>query len=258
MNISTFIDFLAVYIPRATHGQGSESAFAPGGNIFYWVVIVGSILASWYVQHMLQRRFSEYSQMAMPVSGKEVAERMLKENNITDVSVISTPGKLTDHYNPVDKTVNLSEGVYNSYSVAAAAVAAHEVGHAVQHAQAYKWLGLRSKLVPVVQLSSKLVMWVIIFGIILMVMSDNRVVLGVGVGLLAMTTIFAFVTLPVEFNASSRALAWMSRSNIGGYIERDKAQNALFWAAMTYVVAALSSLAMLMHYAAIFLGGRRD
>ena len=203
----------------------------------YWLILLGSMLLSWLVSARMKSRFSEYSQISIPVTGRQVAEQMLKDNHITDVKVISTPGHLTDHYNPADKTVNLSESVYNSNSIAAAAVAAHEVGHAVQHAQAYHWLGLRSALVPIVQLSSNLV------GIVLMI--------GI-----AVTTAFAFITLPVEFDASARALKWLDRSHLMNYFDHGKAKSALFWAAMTYVVGALSSLAMLLYYVFIFLNAR--
>ncbi len=258
----TFISLLA-YVPYYPHGGGSAGGTGTPLDIFgshtaYWIIFFGAILASWLVSSTLKRRFREYSQIGMPLSGREVAERMLRDNKITDVQVISTPGQLTDHYNPANKTVNLSEGVYNGYSVAAAAVAAHEVGHAVQHATAYHWLTMRSKLVPVVQLSSNLVQWVLLLGLIMMAAGNNTTVLGVGVALLGITTLFAFITLPVEFDASRRALAWLGRSNTGSYMEQSKAKNALFWAAMTYVVGALSSLAMLLHYLAIFLGSRRS
>lgn len=178
----------------------------------YWLILLGSMLLSWLVSARMKSRFSEYSQIPIPVTGRQVAEQMLKDNHITDVKVISTPGHLTDHYNPADKTVNLSESVYNSNSIAAAAVAAHEVGHAVQHAQAYHWLGLRSALVPIVQLSSNLVGIVLMIGIVLLAMGGSPWVLGLGIGLFAVTTAFAFITLPVEFDASARALKWLDRS----------------------------------------------
>ena len=221
------IDFLSYT------AQAAETAPQHSYTI-YWMILLGSMLLSWLVSARMKSRFSEYSQIPIPVTGREVAEQMLKDNHITDVKVISTPGHLTDHYNPADKTVNLSESVYNSNSIAAAAVAAHEVGHAVQHAQAYHWLGLRSALVPIVQFSSNLV----------------------SIGLFAMTTIFAFITLPVEFDASSRALKWLDRSHLMNYFDHGKAKSALFWAAMTYVVGALSSLAMLLYYVFIFLSAR--
>ena len=204
----------------------------------YWLILLGSMLLSWLVSARMKSRFSEYSQIPIPVTGRQVAEQMLKDNHITDVKVISTPGHLTDHYNPADKTVN------------------HEVGHAVQHAQAYHWLGLRSALVPIVQLSSNLVGIVLMIGIVLLAMGGSPWVLGLGIGLFAVTTAFAFITLPVEFDASARALKWLDRSHLMNYFDHGKAKSALFWAAMTYVVGALSSLAMLLYYVFIFLNAR--
>ena len=212
----------------------------------YWLILLGSMLLSWLVSARMKSRFSEYSQISIPVTGRQVAEQMLKDNHITDVKVISTPGHLTDHYNPADKTVNLSESVYNSNSIAAAAVAA----------QAYHGLGLRSALVPIVQLSSNLVGIVLMIGIVLLAMGGSPWVLGLGIGLFAVTTAFAFITLPVEFDASARALKWLDRSHLMNYFDHGKAKSALFWAAMTYVVGALSSLAMLLYYVFIFLNAR--
>ncbi len=227
-------------------------------NVWWWVIIGGSMLASWLVSSMMKRRFSQYSQVAIPMTGKQVAEKMLRDNNIDDVKVTSTPGRLTDHYNPPDKTVTLSEGAYASNCLAAAAVAAHEVGHAVQHANAYHWLTFRSRLVPVVQISSNLVSIVLMIGIILMAAGGSSTVLLIGIVLFGMTTLFAFVTLPVEFDASRRALQWIDRSGLVNYATQSGAKSALFWAAMTYVVGALSSLAMLLYYVMIFLSGRRS
>lgn len=227
-------------------------------NPVAWIVFIGAAVASALVSSMLQKRFGEYSQIPLPLTGREVAERMLRENNIFDVKVISTPGKLTDHYNPANKTINLSDVVYNSNSVAAAAVAAHETGHAIQHATTYHWLTLRSQLVPMVQLSSSITQIVIIIGIALLAFSGNTIILGVGVALLGIIALFAFVTLPVEFDASRRALVWLNHSNIGSYMDQQKAKNALFWAAMTYVVSALASLAMFLRFLAIFLQARRN
>lgn len=241
---------------HAQNGNGIPSVFSH--NMGLWIIIIGSMIASWLVSSTLKRRFEEYSRIPMPMTGAEAAERMLRDNKITDVKVISTEGRLTDHYNPVDKTVNLSEGVYNSHSVAAVAVAAHEVGHAVQHANAYAWLTMRSKLVPVVQFSSGLVQFVLFIGVIMLVASKSTTMLGIGVALLGIIALFSLVTLPVEFDASRRALAWMGRSAVGNYLDQKKAKNALFWAAMTYVVAALSSVAMFLHYLALFMGGRRE
>ncbi len=227
-----------------------------GISTIYWVIIIGSMLLSWLVSSTLKRRFEEYSQMPIPMTGKEVAEQMLRDNHITDVKVTSVNGHLTDHYNPMDKTVNLSESVYNSNSIAAAAVAAHEVGHAVQHAKAYHWLAMRSKLVPIVQFSSGMVQWVLLAGIIMAAAGGSPWVLLTGIILFGMTTLFAFVTLPVEFDASHRALQWIDRTRLMNYMDHAKAKNALFWAAMTYVVAALSSLAMLLYYIMIFMNSR--
>ncbi len=232
------------------------SSYFTGYNMTYWIIIGGSMLLSWLVSSCMQSRFKEFSRIPIPITGREVAEQMLRANNIHDVKVISTPGHLTDHYNPTNKTVNLSESVYNSNSVAAAAVAAHECGHAVQHAQAYHWLGLRSALVPVVSLASNLVQWVLIIGVILLAAGGSPWVLGIGCILFGMTTLFAFVTLPVEFNASARALEWLDRSKLMNYMDHGKAKSALFWAAMTYVVGALSSLAMLLYYVFMFLNAR--
>lgn len=214
------------------------------------------MIISWLVSNRMESRFHQFSQEPIPMSGKEIAEKMLRDHHIHDVEVISTSGHLTDHYNPTNKTVNLSESVYNSKSIAAAAVAAHEVGHAVQHAQAYAWLSMRSALVPIVQFSSNLVGIVMLIGVILLAMGSTPWVLGVGIILFAFTTLFAFVTLPVEFNASARALQWLERSHVLTYFGHSKAKSALFWAAMTYVVGALSSLAMLLYYVLMFLGAR--
>jgi hypothetical protein len=206
---------------------------------------------------MLKSKFKKYSKILVDngMSGREVAERMLRDHGITDVKVVSVQGHLTDHYNPTDKTINLSQDVYNGRHISAAAVAAHEIGHAVQHAQAYAWLGFRSKLVPAVSFASKWVQWVLLAGILLI--QTFPALLLAGIVLFAMTTVFSFITLPVEIDASRRALAWLSNAGITSYQNHDKAQDALKWAAYTYVVAALSSLATLMYYIMIFLGSRR-
>jgi Zn-dependent membrane protease YugP len=179
---------------------------------------------------------------------------MLRDHGITDVRVESVKGQLTDHYNPVNKTINLSQEVYNGRNISAVAVAAHECGHAVQHAEAYAWLGFRSKLVPAVSFSSKYVQWILLGGVLLV--QTFPAVLLAGIVLFALTTIFSFITLPVEINASQRALAWLSNAGITSYQNHDKAQDALKWAAYTYVVAALGSLATLLYYIMIFMGGR--
>ena len=206
----------------------------------YWILFIGIAIISYIVQASLQSKFKKYSKMPLSngMTGKEVAEKMLHDNGIYDVRVTSTPGMLTDHYNPANKTVNLSEGVYGSNSVAAAAVAAHECGHAVQHARAYAPLKMRSALVPVVQFSSSIMTWVLLGGI-LMVNTFPQLLLA-GVCLFAMTTLFSFITLPVEINASHRALVWLSKAGITNSYNHQAAEDALRSAAYTYVVAALS------------------
>jgi uncharacterized protein len=212
---------------------------------------------SMIVSMILKSRFAAFSKipLASRLTGKEVAEKMLRENGIYDVKVTSVDGFLTDHYNPINKTINLSPEVYNNYSVAAAAIAAHETGHAVQHATAYAWLNLRSKLVPAVQFSSSIVNWILLIGIF-MASSGNPTLLLVGIALFAMTVIFSVVTLPVEFDASRRALAWLEHTNVTNSQEFPKAKNALTWAAMTYVVAALAAVVTLVQYIMIYMGSR--
>lgn len=215
------------------------------------------IVISMIVSGILKARFAAYSKipLAARLTGKEVAEKMLRENGIFDVKVVSVEGFLTDHYNPINKTINLSPEVYNGYSVASAAIAAHETGHAVQHADAYTWLNLRSKMVPAVQFSSSIVNWILLIGIV-MASSGNYTLLLIGIILFAMTVIFSLVTLPVEFDASRRALAWLGHTNVTNAQEYPKAKNALTWAAMTYLVAALAAVVTLLQYVMIFLGGR--
>lgn len=216
------------------------------------------MILSWIVSMTLKTKFKKYSQIPLDngMSGREVAEKMLRDNGIYDVKVQSVPGQLTDHYNPENKTINLSQSVYSSRSIASAAVAAHETGHAIQHATAYAWLGFRSKLVPPVSFASKYVQWVLLLGI-LMVNTFPALLLA-GIILFGLTTLFSFVTLPVEVNATQRALAWLSNAGITSYENHDKAQDALKWAAYTYVVAALGSLATLIYYIMIFTGARDD
>lgn len=218
-------------------------------------------LVSFIVQWRFKSKFKHYSEMPLlsGLSGKDVAERMLKDNGIYDVRVISVEGQLTDHYNPENKTVNLSPDVYHSRSIAAAAVAAHECGHAVQHAKAYSWLSFRSSMVPVVNVASTLTQWTLMIGIMLLFFTHNPLVLAVGVGALALVTLFSFITLPVEFDASQRALAWLNNNYtiMQTREEHEQAKDALWWAAMTYVVAALSALATLVYYAS-FLFNRRS
>ena len=221
----------------------------------YWILFIGIAVASYLVQSNLKRKFEVYSRQPCPYSGKEVAEMMLRAHGIYDVRVISTSGRLTDHYNPTDKTVNLSEDVYASYSVAAAAVAAHECGHAVQHACAYGPLKMRSALVPAVSFASSWMQWILLIGIFT-IQTFPQIMLG-GIILFAMTTLFSFITLPVEINASMRATRWLRQADLVSPSSYPMAVDALRSAAYTYVVAALSSLATLVYYVSIFLG-RRD
>ena len=223
---------------------------------FAWIIFILVALLSYAVQYNLRNKFERYSHelLASGLSGAEVAQKMLQENGIYDVTVTATLGSLTDHYNPANKTVNLSEGVYGSNSVAAAAVAAHECGHAVQHARAYAPLKMRSALVPVVQFSSSIMTWVLLGGI-LMVNTFPQLLLA-GICLFAMTTLFSFITLPVEINASHRALVWLSKAGITNSYNHQAAEDALRSAAYTYVVAALSSLATLVYYIMIYMGRR--
>lgn len=210
-------------------------------------------LFGWLTQSKLKSKFKKYEKLSLQngMSGKEIAEQMLYDNGITDVQVISTPGRLTDHYNPKDKTVNLSEAVYNQRNAAAAAVAAHEVGHAVQHATSYSWLQFRSSLVPMVSISSKLSMWIIMAGLFI---QSFPILLPIGIVLFAATVFFSFVTLPVEYDASNRALAWLHNKNMLTNEEQAGAKDALRWAARTYVVAAIGALATLLYYIMIYMG----
>lgn len=229
----------------------------------YYVILGAIALVSWLVSNRLQSKFEYYSKVHLRngMSGAEIAQKMLEDHGIRDVKVISTPGRLTDHYNPVDKTVNLSEAVYNQRNAAAAAVAAHECGHAVQHAQAYSWLTLRSKLVPAVNVSSNLSQWLILGGFLLG--AAAKVGFGywvalIGVILFAVTTAFAFITLPVEYDASNRALVWLKNKNIVSQQEYAGAEDSLKWAARTYVVAALGSLAQLLYWVYRLMGSNRE
>lgn len=221
------------------------------------IIFIGIAIISWLVQYNLKRKFDKYSKIGIAngMTGREIALKMLHDNGIYDVKVIHTPGQLTDHYNPINKTVNLSEEVYSSNSVMAAAVAAHECGHAVQHAKMYAPLKMRSALVPIVSFSSSIVQWVILGGIILI--NTFPAVLLIGIILFATTTLFSFITLPVEIDASKRALVWLSASGITNSYNHNNAEDALRSAAYTYVVAALGSLATLIYYIMIFLG-RKD
>ena len=218
----------------------------------YWIIFITVAVASWLVSQSLERKFKKFSQVPLSLTGKEIAERMLREHGIYDVQVTCTPGHLTDHYNPETHTVNLSEGVYNSASIAAAAVAAHECGHAVQHQMAYAPLQLRTALVPVVNFANRWMMWVILGG--MLIFETFPQLLWAGIGLYALTTLFAFVTLPVEINASERAVAWIRESGLADNETTEMASSALHSAAYTYVVAALGSLAYLLY---LILGSRR-
>lgn len=225
-----------------------------------WILLIGIGIISMIVQTRFKNKFKKYSEMPLTsgLSGAEIAQKMLHDNQIYDVNVVSVEGQLTDHYNPADKTVNLSPEVYHGRSVAAAAVASHECGHAVQHATAYSWLQFRSAMVPIVNVSSKIVSFTLMIGVILAIWQQNYFLLQIGVAALAVTTVFSFITLPVEFDASKRALAWLNRANVThSNPEHEGAQDALKWAAMTYVIAALSALVTLLYYASILLG-RRD
>ena len=222
-----------------------------------YMILAGVImLVSWLISRQLKNKFEEYSKLTLQngMSGKEIAEKMLADNGIRDVKVISVEGQLTDHYNPADKTVNLSEAVYNQRNAAAAAVAAHECGHAVQHAVGYEWLTMRSKLVPVVNIASTYMQWILLAGILMIRTFPGLLLIGILV--FAATTIFSIVTLPVEYDASNRALAWLENKRMLTQQEQAGAKDALKWAARTYVVAALGSIATLLYYVNIYMGRR--
>jgi Zn-dependent membrane protease YugP len=228
----------------------------------YLFFIIPMLILSMFVQWKFRNKFSRYAEMQLNsgFSGHEVAEKMLHDNGIYDVRVMNADGQLTDHYNPADKTVNLSTDVYYGRSVAAAAVAAHECGHAVQHAKSYHWLQFRTNMVPVVSISSNLLQWVLIIGILLIGFTGNPFVLGIGVAGLALITIFSVITLPVEFDASKRALIWLKNNQVVMHSkeENSQAKDALWWAAMTYVVAALGALANLLYYASMLFGRNKN
>ena len=224
--------------------------------MLYWIIFIGIALASWLVQANLKRKFEKFSEMPVGggMTGRDVAMKMLRDTGIYDGDVISTPGSLTDHYNPMNKTVNLSEDVYNSCSIAAAAVAAHECGHAVQHAHSYAPLKMRSSLVPVISFASNWMMWILLIGMFTLNVFPE--IMFIGIVLFALTTLFSFITLPVEIDASRRAVNWLSEAGITNYTNHGAAVSALRAAAYTYVVAALGSLATLLYYISIFLGRR--
>ena len=219
-----------------------------------WILMIAVMVLSMLVQNMLQRRFDKYAEVPLGMTGSEVASRMLAAHGIRDVKIVSIPGKLTDHYDPTTRTVNLSEGVYYGRSVAAAAVAAHECGHVVQHATGYAPLRMRSALVPVVSFSNSIVSWVLLAGVLLINIMPS--LLWIGIALFALTTLFSFITLPVEINASARAVRWLEGAGIVNYETQPMAKDALKWAAYTYVIAAIGSLATLLYY--ISLANRRN
>ena len=222
-----------------------------------YVIGILVMIISFYVQWRLKSKFEEYSQVGLSngMSGKEIAETMLRESGIYDVRVVSVEGRLTDHYNPQDKTVNLSPDVFYGRSVASAAIAAHECGHAVQHATAYSWLQFRSQMVPFLSISSRYMQWILLAGVLLI--NTTLIPLTIGVALFALTTLFSFITLPVEYDASNRALAWIKSNRIVNEREYVMSADALKWAARTYLVAAIGSLATLIYYASMLMG-RRD
>ena len=222
----------------------------------YWIVFIAIAIGSWAVSASLKRKFARYERETLGMTGRDVAEKMLRDHGITDVRVTCVAGELTDHYNPANKTVNLSEAIYHGANVAAAAVAAHECGHAVQHATAYAPLKLRSALVPVVSFASNWMTWILLLG--MLTIQTFPQLMMIGVGLFAMTTLFSFITLPVEVNASQRAVEWLREAGITDNHTSEMASDALHSAAYTYVVAALGSLATLMYYIMILMGGRRD
>jgi uncharacterized protein len=228
------------------------------GLMGYYVIAGIMFIVGLIVSNRLKSKFNEYSQVGLKngMSGREIAEKMLSDNGIYNVRVISTEGQLTDHYNPSDRTVNLSEDVYYGRSVSAAAVAAHECGHAVQHATAYSMLKFRSAIVPLVNISSQLSQWVILAGLGFMFGAANPTVLLIGIGLFSITTLFTIITLPVEYDASNRALRWLEQTGTTSGIEHEKAADALKWAARTYLVAAISSIATLLYYILLFMNSR--
>lgn len=232
------------------YGSGFAGGFSSSASILLMVVIG---IAGYIVQARLQHVFEKYSQVPFPgnLTGAEVAERMLRENNVHNVKITHVGGRLTDHFNPQDMTVNLSDSVYSSRSIAAAAVACHECGHAIQHAQGYAPLALRSALVPMVQFASTAATWVIIAGIALMAFSGNTLVCWIGIIMISMSAIFSIVTLPVEYNASARALEWLESSRTLQGVQLDYARTSLRWAARTYLVAALSAIATVLYYVSL-------
>ena len=220
-----------------------------------WLLLIGAMILSLIIQQMLKSRFNRYSKVGINLSGAEIARKMLADNGIHDVEVTCVPGTLTDHYNPSTKTVNLSKAVYGQRNIAAAAVAAHECGHVIQHAKGYAPLKMRSALVPIVSFASNTVQWVLLLGVLLIAITPA--LLWAGIALFALTTLFSFITLPVEINASRRAVAWLENAGITTYETKPMASEALMWAAGTYVIAAISSLGTLLYYISIAMS-RRD
>ncbi len=250
---------LIVLLQAGYYAEPAASRYsAASTGMFFLIIAIG--IVGYIVQARLQSVFKKYSKVQFPggLTGAEVAEKMLRDNNIHNVKVTHVGGHLTDHFNPQTMTVNLSDSVYSSSSVAAAAVAAHECGHAVQHARGYAPLALRSQLVPVVQFASSSAMWVILLGLVILTTTQNELLCWIGVGMIAMSALFSLITLPVEYNASARALEWLQTSRTMEGAQLAQAREALSWAARTYLVAALSAIASVLYYVLLILGGRRD
>ena len=250
---------LIVLLQAGYYAEPAASRYsAASTGMFFLIIAIG--IVGYIVQARLQSVFKKYSKVQFPggLTGAEVAEKMLRDNNIHNVKVTHVGGHLTDHFNPQTMTVNLSDSVYSSSSVAAAAVAAHECGHAVQHARGYAPLALRSQLVPVVQFASSSAMWVILLGVVILAPPQNALLCWIGVGMIAMSALFSLITLPVEYNASARALEWLQTSRTMEGAQLAQAREALSWAARTYLVAALSAIASVLYYVLLILGGRRD
>ena len=250
---------LIVLLQAGYYAEPAASRYsAASTGMFFLIIAIG--IVGYSVQARLQSVFIKYSKVQFPggLTGAEVAEKMLRDNNIHNVKVTHVGGHLTDHFNPQTMTVNLSDSVYSSSSVAAAAVAAHECGHAVQHARGYAPLALRSQLVPVVQFASSSAMWVILLGLVILATTQNELLCWIGVGMIAMSALFSLITLPVEYNASARALEWLQTSRTMEGAQLAQAREALSWAARTYLVAALSAIASVLYYVLLILGGRRD
>ena len=250
---------LIVLLQAGYYAEPAASRYsAASTGMFFLIIAIG--IVGYIVQARLQSVFKKYSKVQFPggLTGAEVAEKMLRNNNIHNVKVTHVGGHLTDHFNPQTMTVNLSDSVYSSSSVAAAAVAAHECGHAVQHARGYAPLALRSQLVPVVQFASSSAMWVILLGLVILATTQNELLCWIGVGMIAMSALFSLITLPVEYNASARALEWLQTSRTMEGAQLAQAREALSWAARTYLVAALSAIASVLYYVLLILGGRRD